>query len=77
MMHGQNKGDAWMMLACYWLHPGVGPLRPRSRGREMLPPPGEVDDGFLADEDITSRSLFPESWLWQVEQLTEQPNELG
>uniref|UniRef100_A0A8C8BBH4 Complement C3 n=1 Tax=Otus sunia TaxID=257818 RepID=A0A8C8BBH4_9STRI len=32
---------------------------------------------FLAEEDITSRSLFPESWLWQVEQLTEQPNELG
>lgn len=37
----------------------------------------EVDDGFLADEDITSRSLFPESWLWQVEPLTERPNELG
>ncbi|XP_010022318.1 PREDICTED: complement C3, partial [Nestor notabilis] len=37
----------------------------------------EVDDGFLADEDITSRSLFPESWLWQEEALTEQPNELG
>ncbi|XP_009465926.1 PREDICTED: complement C3 [Nipponia nippon] len=36
-----------------------------------------LDDGFLADEDITSRSLFPESWLWQVESLTEQPNELG
>uniref|UniRef100_A0A8B9NKI3 Complement C3 n=1 Tax=Accipiter nisus TaxID=211598 RepID=A0A8B9NKI3_9AVES len=32
---------------------------------------------FLSDEDITSRSLFPESWLWQVEPLTEQPNELG
>lgn len=45
--------------------------------RRMLPPPGEADDGFLADEDITSRSLFPESWLWQVEPLTEQPNELG
>ncbi|NXE85500.1 VCO31 factor, partial [Cochlearius cochlearius] len=48
-----------------------------ARSKGMLPPPGEVDDGFLADEDITSRSLFPESWLWQVEQLTEQPNELG
>ncbi|XP_075381978.1 complement C3 [Mycteria americana] len=50
-------------------------LRPWSRG--MLPSPGEADDGFLADEDITSRSLFPESWLWQLEELTEQPNELG
>uniref|UniRef100_A0A8C8B849 Complement C3 n=1 Tax=Otus sunia TaxID=257818 RepID=A0A8C8B849_9STRI len=37
----------------------------------------EAEDDFLAEEDITSRSLFPESWLWQVEQLTEQPNELG
>ncbi|XP_044850713.1 complement C3-like [Mauremys mutica] len=31
----------------------------------------------MSDEDITSRSQFPESWLWQVEQLTERPNELG
>ncbi|XP_006023407.1 complement C3 [Alligator sinensis] len=37
----------------------------------------EVDEGFLSDDDITSRSLFPESWLWQVEQLTEQPNNMG
>ncbi|NXX62041.1 VCO3 factor, partial [Scopus umbretta] len=48
-----------------------------ARSKGMLPPPGEADDGFLSDEDITSRSLFPESWLWQVESLTEQPNELG
>ncbi|XP_074932291.1 complement C3 isoform X1 [Phalacrocorax aristotelis] len=53
----------------------VGALKPWSRG--TLPPPGAADDGFLADEDITSRSLFPESWLWRVETLTEQPNELG
>ncbi|XP_056366435.1 complement C3 isoform X4 [Oenanthe melanoleuca] len=37
----------------------------------------EEDDLFSPDEDIVSRSLFPESWLWQVEQLTEPPNELG
>ncbi|XP_061871330.1 complement C3 isoform X2 [Colius striatus] len=53
----------------------AGALRPRSRG--MPPSPGEVDDGFLDDEGITSRSLFPESWLWQVETLTEPPNKLG
>ncbi|NXX21537.1 VCO31 factor, partial [Podargus strigoides] len=47
----------------------------RSKGK--LPLPGEANDDFLSDEDITSRSLFPESWLWQVETLTEQPNELG
>ncbi|XP_059728107.1 complement C3 [Haemorhous mexicanus] len=37
----------------------------------------EDDDPFLEDSDIVSRTLFPESWLWQVEQLTEPPNELG
>ncbi|XP_026518859.1 complement C3-like, partial [Terrapene carolina triunguis] len=36
----------------------------------------DLDEDFLSDEDITSRSQFPESWLWQVEQLTERPNEL-
>ncbi|NWI23840.1 VCO3 factor, partial [Sula dactylatra] len=48
-----------------------------ARSKGTLPLPGEADDGFLADEDITSRSLFPESWLWRVEPLTEQPNDLG
>ncbi|RMB88132.1 hypothetical protein DUI87_35493 [Hirundo rustica rustica] len=44
----------------------------------MPPLPGqEEDDLFSPDSDIVSRSLFPESWMWQVEQLTEPPNELG
>uniref|UniRef100_A0A8C3HKB8 Complement C3 n=1 Tax=Chrysemys picta bellii TaxID=8478 RepID=A0A8C3HKB8_CHRPI len=37
----------------------------------------DLDEDFMSDEDITSRSQFPESWLWQVEQLTERPNKLG
>ncbi|XP_033367610.1 complement C3-like, partial [Parus major] len=37
----------------------------------------EEDDLFSPDSDIVSRTLFPESWLWQVEQLTEPPNDLG
>uniref|UniRef100_A0A8C8SZC2 Complement C3 n=1 Tax=Pelusios castaneus TaxID=367368 RepID=A0A8C8SZC2_9SAUR len=37
----------------------------------------DLDEDFLSDEDITSRTQFPESWLWQVEHLTERPNELG
>ncbi|KAM9214319.1 complement C3 [Leptosomus discolor] len=48
-----------------------------ARSKGILPPPGEAEDLFLAEEGITSRSLFPESWLWQVESLTERPNELG
>ncbi|XP_074836479.1 complement C3-like [Carettochelys insculpta] len=31
----------------------------------------ETDDWILEDEDITSRSQFPESWLWIVETLNE------
>ncbi|XP_014117563.1 PREDICTED: complement C3 isoform X2 [Pseudopodoces humilis] len=55
----------------------LGALKPRSRG-PMPPPPGqEEDDLFSPDSDIISRTLFPESWLWQVEQLTEPPNGLG
>ncbi|NXX76213.1 VCO3 factor, partial [Urocolius indicus] len=48
-----------------------------ARSKGMPPSLGEADDGFLDDEGITSRSLFPESWLWQVETLTEPPNKLG
>ncbi|XP_015283043.1 PREDICTED: A.superbus venom factor 2-like, partial [Gekko japonicus] len=37
----------------------------------------DVDDGFLSDEDIVSRTEFPESWLWQVERLNAPPNDEG
>uniref|UniRef100_A0A8C5NPC5 Complement C3 n=1 Tax=Junco hyemalis TaxID=40217 RepID=A0A8C5NPC5_JUNHY len=37
----------------------------------------EDEDPFLEDDEIVSRTLFPESWLWQVEQLTEPPNEVS
>ncbi|KAM6294066.1 LOW QUALITY PROTEIN: A.superbus venom factor 1-like [Aegotheles albertisi] len=35
------------------------------------------EEDIILDEDITSRNYFPESWLWQVEALTQRPNELG
>ncbi|XP_044850424.1 venom factor-like [Mauremys mutica] len=37
----------------------------------------DLDEDFMSDKDIISRSQFPESWLWQVERLNERPNELG
>lgn len=64
-----------MMLGVMTPQPRAGTPQPWLRG--LLLSPGEMDGGFLDDEDITSRSLFPESWLWQVEELTEPPNELG
>nr|XP_056717149.1 A.superbus venom factor 1-like [Euleptes europaea] len=37
----------------------------------------DVDDDFLANDEIVSRTQFPESWLWQIEHLTEPPNDQG
>ncbi|NXF41823.1 VCO3 factor, partial [Nyctibius bracteatus] len=56
---------------------GIRDQKQRELHLELARSKCEVDDDFLSDEDITSRSLFPESWLWQVEPLTEPPNELG
>ncbi|XP_071583476.1 complement C3 isoform X2 [Heliangelus exortis] len=52
-------------------------LEKKKRPISRLLARSEEDDIFLDEEDITSRSLFPESWLWQVETLTEKPNDLG
>uniref|UniRef100_A0A670KI63 Complement C3 n=1 Tax=Podarcis muralis TaxID=64176 RepID=A0A670KI63_PODMU len=37
----------------------------------------DIDDEFLSDEEIVSRTEFPESWLWQTEILTAPPNDHG
>ncbi|XP_063305708.1 complement C3 [Pelobates fuscus] len=37
----------------------------------------DEDDEFLPDADIMSRSEFPESWFWKIEQMTERPDENG
>uniref|UniRef100_A0A8D2LCU4 Complement C3 n=1 Tax=Varanus komodoensis TaxID=61221 RepID=A0A8D2LCU4_VARKO len=34
-------------------------------------------DEFLSDEQIVSRTEFPESWLWQMEHLTAPANDQG
>uniref|UniRef100_A0A8C8SJT3 Uncharacterized protein n=1 Tax=Pelusios castaneus TaxID=367368 RepID=A0A8C8SJT3_9SAUR len=37
----------------------------------------DPDDDFSSNEDIISRSLFPETWLWQIEALFERPDRDG
>uniref|UniRef100_A0A8D2LCJ6 Complement C3 n=1 Tax=Varanus komodoensis TaxID=61221 RepID=A0A8D2LCJ6_VARKO len=37
----------------------------------------ETEDEFLSDEQIVSRTEFPESWLWQMEHLTAPANDQG
>ncbi|XP_067416504.1 complement C3-like [Emydura macquarii macquarii] len=49
----------------------------RDKQQELpLETSSDLDD-FLSNEEIFSRSLFPESWLWQTEQLTKPPNRDG
>ncbi|KAF0887297.1 CO3 protein, partial [Crocuta crocuta] len=33
--------------------------------------PGELDEDIIPEEEIISRSQFPESWLWRMEELKE------
>ncbi|XP_036610168.1 complement C3 [Trichosurus vulpecula] len=37
----------------------------------------DLDENFMPEEDIISRSQFPESWLWSVEALREKPDKYG
>lgn len=32
---------------------------------------GDMDEDIIPEEDIVSRSQFPESWLWTIEELKE------
>uniref|UniRef100_A0A8C9QDB5 Complement C3 n=1 Tax=Spermophilus dauricus TaxID=99837 RepID=A0A8C9QDB5_SPEDA len=34
-------------------------------------PSGDMDEDIIPEEDIISRSQFPESWLWAIEELKE------
>ncbi|XP_044132847.1 venom factor-like [Bufo gargarizans] len=37
----------------------------------------DEDEEFIDDADITSRTLFPESWLWKTEVMNEAPDGKG
>ncbi|KAM3924660.1 complement C3-like [Leptodactylus fuscus] len=37
----------------------------------------EDDDEYLPDDEIFSRSEFPESWFWRIEQMRERPDNKG
>ncbi|XP_053155967.1 venom factor-like isoform X1 [Hemicordylus capensis] len=49
----------------------------RQREEHLLLARSDFDEDFLSDEEIISRTEFPESWLWQIEQLTAAPNQQG
>lgn len=41
------------------------------------PPTGDLDDDIIPEEDIISRSQFPESWLWTVIEDLKQADKNG
>ncbi|XP_033029165.1 A.superbus venom factor 1-like [Lacerta agilis] len=49
----------------------------RHREDELILARSDFEDGFTSEGDIVSRSEFPESWLWQTEELTEAPDSHG
>ncbi|XP_077185967.1 complement C3 [Paroedura picta] len=48
-----------------------------AREEQLVLSRSDVDEGFLADDEIVSRTEFPESWLWTLEHLTGSPNDQG
>ncbi|XP_069460432.1 complement C3 [Ambystoma mexicanum] len=52
----------------------INKLRAEKRREHLHLARSEVDEGYLSEEDITSRSEFPESWFWKVEELVEAPD---
>ncbi|KAM9101776.1 complement C3-like isoform 1-T2 [Sarcophilus harrisii] len=49
----------------------------RQRANTLNLSRSELDEDIIPEEDIISRSQFPESWLWSVERLTEKPDKNG
>ncbi|XP_078541473.1 A.superbus venom factor 1-like isoform X2 [Lissotriton helveticus] len=47
------------------------------RKRDELILAKSITEEYMVDEDITSRTEFPESWLWKVEHLVETPDVNG
>uniref|UniRef100_A0ABM5FQH8 Complement C3 n=1 Tax=Pogona vitticeps TaxID=103695 RepID=A0ABM5FQH8_9SAUR len=70
----QNECRAAFLECCRY----IKSIRDASqREDELILARSAFDDEFLSDEDIVSRTEFPESWLWETKVLTEAPNNQG
>uniref|UniRef100_A0A081DUC5 Complement C3 n=1 Tax=Python regius TaxID=51751 RepID=A0A081DUC5_PYTRG len=72
-----QEGDACkvVFLECCQYIKGI--KDEKKREDELILARSDFEDDFLGDESISSRTEFPESWLWQMEQLTDPPNNEG
>ncbi|KAJ1160979.1 hypothetical protein NDU88_001468 [Pleurodeles waltl] len=55
----------------------ISKIRMEKRREQLFLARSEVEEGYLSDEDITSRTEFPESWFWKVELLDGPPDANG
>ncbi|XP_061495331.1 complement C3 [Rhineura floridana] len=71
---GQNECQNAFLECCRFIRD----IRIESaRDEQLILARSDFEDEFLSDEEIVSRTEFPESWLWQTEQLTAAPNDQG
>ncbi|XP_063150450.1 complement C3 [Candoia aspera] len=72
-----QEGDACKAAFLECCHYIKGIRDEKKRDHELYLARSDFEDEFMKDENIVSRTEFPESWLWQTELLTDPPNSQG
>ncbi|XP_058026959.1 A.superbus venom factor 1 [Ahaetulla prasina] len=72
-----QEGDACKAAFLECCHYIKGIRDENKRESELFLARSDFEDEFFGDENIISRTEFPESWLWLTESLPEQPNSQG
>ncbi|KAJ7317107.1 hypothetical protein JRQ81_003269, partial [Phrynocephalus forsythii] len=70
----QNECRTTFLECCHYIK-GIQDANQREDELDLAR--SSFDDEFLSDEDIVSRTEFPESWLWDTKLLTDAPNDQG
>ncbi|XP_056426204.1 complement C3 [Hyla sarda] len=74
ILEGKECVDAFLDCCNY-----IERKRKEERGLKEIDTDGRSDDDdeYLPDADIVSRSEFPQSWFWKIEQMNERPDNNG
>ncbi|KAG8130012.1 hypothetical protein E2320_017155 [Naja naja] len=72
-----QEGDACKAAFLECCHYIKGIQDDNKRESELFLARSDFEDDLFGEGNITSRSDFPESWLWLMEQLSEHPNSKG
>ncbi|XP_072847649.2 A.superbus venom factor 1 isoform X1 [Pogona vitticeps] len=70
----QNECQAAFLECCRYIK---GIRDAHQREDELILARSAFEDEYSPDEDIVSRTEFPESWLWETKMLNETPNDEG